>query len=184
VAKHDSRELILRAARTEFAARGFAGARVDRIASASGLNKQLIYYYFGSKQALYAAATSASVSPATTAPAEPTTASESIRQVVDGLLRMFAHHPEIVSLLVDRAGTPDGGQAGREWIARVHREAAAALSRGQGLGHFRDDLDPRATARAAVVLCLGYLALAPHLDAGLDDWAREVCDILVRVTAW
>jgi TetR/AcrR family transcriptional regulator len=176
--------MILRSARAEFAARGFAGARVDRIARAAGLNKQLIYYYFGSKQALYAAATAAAASPRPTTPSEPATASESIRQVVDGLLRRFAQHPEIVSLLVDRAGTADGGKAGREWTAQVHREAAATLSRGQGLGLFRDDLDPRATARAAVVLCLGYLALAPHLEAGLDDWAREVREILVRLTAW
>jgi len=157
---------------------------VDRIARASGLNKQLIYYYFGSKRALHAAATAAAAPPPQPPPANPTTASEGIGQMVDGLLRRFTEQPEMVSLLVDRAGTVDGGSAGREWIAQAQREAAATLSRGQGLGLFRDDLDPRATARAAVVLCLGYLALAPHLEAGLDHWTREVREILVRLTAW
>jgi TetR/AcrR family transcriptional regulator len=182
--KQESRETILSAARAEFAARGFAGARVDRIARASGLNKQLIYYYFGSKQALYSAATSVPPSPATLASPDPATAADRIRQVVDGLLGTFTHHPEIISLLVDRSGTPEGIQTARQWIKGAQRDAAAALSRGQGLGHFRDDLDPRATARAALVLCLGYLALAPHLEAGLDDWASEVRDILVRAAAW
>jgi TetR/AcrR family transcriptional regulator len=180
----DSRELILRAARAEFAERGFAGARVNRIARASGLNKQLIYYYFGSKQALYAAATTVPASPDAAASRDPTTGTEGIRQVVSGLLRMFAGHPEIIALLVDRSASPDAARAGRAWIARAQQDVVAAVSRGQGLGHFRDDLDPATVARAAVVLCLGYLALAPHLDTGLDDWAREVGGILVRATTW
>src|ERR1700692_3553404 len=40
----------------EFSAYGIAGARVDRIASAAKANKQAIYAYFGSKDALFAAA--------------------------------------------------------------------------------------------------------------------------------
>jgi AcrR family transcriptional regulator len=44
---------ILNAATTEFAANGLAGARVDRIAERAGANKQLIYAYFGSKEALF-----------------------------------------------------------------------------------------------------------------------------------
>jgi TetR/AcrR family transcriptional regulator len=48
-----SRERLLAAAAAEFAARGFAGANVDRIARAAGLNKAMIYYHFTSKAALY-----------------------------------------------------------------------------------------------------------------------------------
>ena len=44
---------ILRAATSEFAAYGLAGARVDRIAAAADANKQLIYAYFGNKEALF-----------------------------------------------------------------------------------------------------------------------------------
>ncbi len=51
-----SREAILRAAVEEFAKFGIAGARTDRIAAASGLNKALMYYYFGDKEGLYQAA--------------------------------------------------------------------------------------------------------------------------------
>jgi AcrR family transcriptional regulator len=49
----DSRQRIFAAAAHEFAARGFAGASVDRIAAAAGFNKAMIYYHFGSKAALY-----------------------------------------------------------------------------------------------------------------------------------
>jgi TetR/AcrR family transcriptional regulator len=48
-----SRERLLAAAAAEFAARGFAGANVDRIARAARLNKAMIYYHFTSKAALY-----------------------------------------------------------------------------------------------------------------------------------
>ena len=41
------------AAAAEFAARGFAGANVDRIARAARVNKAMIYYHFKSKAALY-----------------------------------------------------------------------------------------------------------------------------------
>jgi HlyD family secretion protein len=49
----DSRERLLAAAAAEFAARGFAGASVDRIARSARLNKAMIYYHFTSKAALY-----------------------------------------------------------------------------------------------------------------------------------
>jgi AcrR family transcriptional regulator len=48
-----SRDRVVAAARREFAAHGFAGASVDRIAAAARLNKAMIYYHFRSKAALY-----------------------------------------------------------------------------------------------------------------------------------
>ncbi len=48
-----SRERIFKAAAVEFAAHGFAGANVDRIARAAHVNKAMIYYHFTSKAALY-----------------------------------------------------------------------------------------------------------------------------------
>ena len=51
----DTRAAILAAARAEFAGAGLSGARVNRIAERAGINKQLIYYYFGSKDGLYQA---------------------------------------------------------------------------------------------------------------------------------
>ena len=51
-----ARSAILAAARAEFSAKGLTGARVNEIAARAGVNKQLIYYYFGSKEDLYRAA--------------------------------------------------------------------------------------------------------------------------------
>lgn len=52
----ETRQRILDAALREFAANGLAGARTEAIASAAGVNKALIYYYFNSKENLYTAA--------------------------------------------------------------------------------------------------------------------------------
>jgi AcrR family transcriptional regulator len=50
-----TRRKLLTAARREFANSGLAGARVDEIAARAGVNKQLVYHYFGDKDALYLA---------------------------------------------------------------------------------------------------------------------------------
>jgi TetR/AcrR family transcriptional regulator len=50
-----TRKKLLTAARREFAKNGLAGARVDEIAARAGVNKQLVYHYFGDKDALYLA---------------------------------------------------------------------------------------------------------------------------------
>lgn len=48
-----SRRRLLDAATHEFSAHGIAGARVDRIAAESGVNKALMYAWHGSKQGLF-----------------------------------------------------------------------------------------------------------------------------------
>ncbi|WP_326835525.1 TetR family transcriptional regulator [Amycolatopsis rhabdoformis] len=48
-----TRARLLEAAHDEFLERGLAGARVDRIATAASANKQAIYAYYGSKNALF-----------------------------------------------------------------------------------------------------------------------------------
>lgn len=52
---HDSRRRILDAAEKEFAAKGFAGARLDAVAKGARLKPGLIHFHFGDKQGLYAA---------------------------------------------------------------------------------------------------------------------------------
>lgn len=50
-----SRQRLLDAATAEFATHGIAGARVDRIAEAAGVNKAQMYAWFGSKDGLFQA---------------------------------------------------------------------------------------------------------------------------------
>jgi AcrR family transcriptional regulator len=48
-----TKKRLLEAATNEFAQRGIAGARVDRIAELAGCSKALIYDYFGNKDQLF-----------------------------------------------------------------------------------------------------------------------------------
>jgi AcrR family transcriptional regulator len=48
-----TRKRILSAALREFAANGFAGARVDAIARRAAINKRMLYHYFGNKGHLF-----------------------------------------------------------------------------------------------------------------------------------
>lgn len=50
-----TRKLILDAATAEFAAHGYAGARIGAIAARAGVNQQLISYYFDGKEGLFQA---------------------------------------------------------------------------------------------------------------------------------
>jgi TetR/AcrR family transcriptional regulator len=50
-----TRARILSAALKEFAAKGFAGARVDAIARRADINKRMLYHYFGDKEGLFRA---------------------------------------------------------------------------------------------------------------------------------
>jgi TetR/AcrR family transcriptional regulator len=48
-----TQDRILAAAQAEFAAEGFAGARVARIARRARINKRMLYHYFGNKEDLF-----------------------------------------------------------------------------------------------------------------------------------
>lgn len=48
-----TQQRILEAALQEFAAKGFAGARVDVIATRARINKRMLYHYFGDKEGLF-----------------------------------------------------------------------------------------------------------------------------------
>src|SRR5262245_20043239 len=94
---------ILASARDEFSQRGLAGARMDSIAERAGLNKRLIYYYFGSKDDLCLAVlegTSASIRQAEQRlhleDVEPV---EAIRRLVSFTWHYYLEHPEFITLL-------------------------------------------------------------------------------------
>jgi AcrR family transcriptional regulator len=48
-----ARRRILAAAKSEFAGKGLAGARVDDIAARAKINKRMMYHYFGNKEELF-----------------------------------------------------------------------------------------------------------------------------------
>ena len=90
-----TRQRLLDAATEEFAARGIAGARVDRIADAARSNKAQIYHYFGSKDGLFDAVFDRIVQATVSeTPIDPTDLPEYAGRLFD----RYQQHPEIQRL--------------------------------------------------------------------------------------
>ena len=180
-----ARNTILDAARREFAEHGLAGARVARIARRAGLNKQLIYYYFGSKDGLFEAATATEEPPSEPEGSGGATGPGYLRPVVAGLVEHVETHPELIALLVQPGRLPGGAEArAARWLASAREGLAAAVSRAQGLGHFRDDVEPQVLAHQALVLCIGHAALVDRAGIGRDEWIQSVTETLARAASW
>jgi AcrR family transcriptional regulator len=124
-------ERILTAATAEFAAHGFDGARVDRIAAAAGANKERIYAYFGDKQRLFAAVLQASSSrPDGWTPRS----AEDLPTAAGDLFDLAFHAPEIMRLMAwRRLEGSDLGRSSKETEAyqRKVEQIRAAQRAGQ-----------------------------------------------------
>ncbi|MFJ4654593.1 TetR family transcriptional regulator [Nocardia sp. NPDC088792] len=93
-----TKERILSAASSEFAAYGVAGARVDRIAANAKANKRAIYDYFGDKNALFAAVLQRLM--ADLAEAVPPDADADLGSYSATLYDYHRTHPEALRLLL------------------------------------------------------------------------------------
>lgn len=173
------------AAQGEFGQHGFAGGRVDRIARRAGVNKQLIFYYFGSKRGLYRSvleAASSSIAEAASAPGNGSNAPERLRLIARQVFDAVAAHGDLVrtSLL---GGSPDekAGQVVAQPLERLKATVRRLVSEGQGLGYVRDDVDPDAIARLILAIAVGCLALEGSPPTELRDAAIE---LVTRALAW
>jgi AcrR family transcriptional regulator len=107
----DPRDTILRTAREEFAARGFAAARVETLARRARVNKALIYYYFGSKLGLYRHVIGDAISGFTARMRAvidgPGAAEDKVRRWVAELAAHFTEHPTMPLIMLRELA--DGG---------------------------------------------------------------------------
>lgn len=99
----DSRDRILQAARQEFAAHGLGGARVDRISQQAGINKRMLYHYFGNKDDLFGAVLEANYAHKRASEQamrlENEEPREAIRKLVTLTWNYYIDHPEFMNLL-------------------------------------------------------------------------------------
>lgn len=141
---------LLQAAVTEYAAKGFAGARIDEIAQRAGVNKQLVYHYYGSKDELYRAALEhvyAGIREREKAlhlsDLPPLAAME---RLIGFSFDYLAEHPEFIALLNDENRHDARHIRGSERLEQMHSPLvsliAETLERGVAEGVFRDDLEP------------------------------------------
>jgi AcrR family transcriptional regulator len=153
---------ILEAATIEFAEHGIAGARVDRIASAAGANKSLIYAYFGNKDGLFDAVFDAAV----------TSHIDQVPIDVDDLpgyaARLYDFRlasPELMRLAdwdrLERDGI--GTKSDIAQAAQTHK--VKAIARAQKEGKLPTTVTAEALLEFVLAFCQTGLTLAPNTRA-------------------
>ncbi|HEY0856946.1 MAG TPA: TetR/AcrR family transcriptional regulator [Albitalea sp.] len=140
---------ILAAAMAEFAASGLGGARIDAIAERAGVNKRLIYYYFGNKEDLFLAVleqTYADIRQAEQAlHLETANPADAVRRLVAFTWNHYLAHPEFLTLLnsenLHRARHLKQSKRIREMNSPLIQTLADVLERGRRDGIFRGGVD-------------------------------------------
>jgi AcrR family transcriptional regulator len=178
-----TRHRLLDAAAAEFAERGLAGARVDRIAATAEANKQLIYAHFGSKEGLWLTvlerAYEAKRDEERALDVAALTPVEGIAELVRFNLRYAASHPEFVGLLnqenVHRAAHLRRSERVRALYSPLLDLVRDLLGRGEREGMFRRGVDPLQLYVSIVALGHFYVAnlhtLSTVFGAGLEGEA-------------
>ena len=140
---------ILDVATREFAERGLSGARVDAIAAQTRTAKNMIYYYFGSKEGLYLAVLERSYAGMRAAEREleldQLPPPDAIRRMVEFVFDYQEAHPDFTRLVSIEnihlgkhvAQSPAIQELNRSVIEVLER----VLRRGQAEGIFRQDVD-------------------------------------------
>jgi TetR/AcrR family transcriptional regulator len=178
-----TRARILDAAKVEFGAKGFAGARVSDIADRAGVNKQLISYYFGGKEGLYTELNNQwqQVS------AELSSADEPLDAVVAGYTLSTLHDRDGARLMAWTNMSPADAPADTGQEREFLQAQVADLRRRQEAGELPADLDPAcvllalfAAASATVTLPRTATAICGD-EAGSDEFVRHYADQLARL---
>lgn len=145
-----SKEKIIKAAITEFAAKGLDGARVDEVARRSGVNKTLLYQYVGNKDDLFTAALEAAYQSIRERQKEfiarqmdPETG---VRQLVHLLMSIWVEHQDYGKLLASENFHGGKHVKRSKLIGEMYGQLVDALTdllkRGAALGVFRSGIDP------------------------------------------
>jgi AcrR family transcriptional regulator len=166
-----TKRCLLEAALDEFAAKGYAGARVGDIAERAGVNKQLITYYFGGKEGLYRALQQSWLEREATFsdPALP------LAEVVTNYLRDGLRDPRGIRLLMWQ-GLSDAAPSGEQPISESD---LAETRRRQQRDESAADLDPAAFQLAVMGMVIAPLLLPVQvrelfgMEAQTTDFERR-----------
>jgi AcrR family transcriptional regulator len=158
-----TRQRLLDAATEEFAARGIAGARVDRVARAAQSNKAQIYHYFGSKDRLFDAVFHRVVQATVTdTPIDPT----DLPGYAGRLFDRYQRHPEIQRLAtwyrLERAEGNDLIEA----IVASNATKVKAIAEAQRAGRLTTRFEPAVLLGLVLTLSGTWSSMTPEY-AGL-----------------
>ncbi len=191
------RARILKLATEEFARIGFEGARVDRIAERCRVSKNMLYYYFKSKEGLFVAsleyvyqALRERQKDLSVRANEPVAA---MRQLVEHTFFAFRDNPTAIRLMNEenkhRGKYIKKSARMRELYNPLVGTVASILERGAASGVFRPALDPTVVYLTLSSLCYHYLSNQYTLKFALDrdfsdealqrEWLDHVTEIVL-----
>ncbi len=169
--KDERREGILRAALAVFAGKGLAAAKISDVARAAGLSHGLVYHYFESKEAIYAALVeelfarvSADLDAIAGAGGGPLAR---IRGFIEHRLARLAVEPEMFRLVVQAYLHPDAIPPStrdvlQHFAGRCLLVMATAIREGQARGELVPG-DPEALA-AALFATMNGIAMSQLIE--------------------
>jgi TetR/AcrR family transcriptional regulator len=168
-----TRSKLLTAARREFASSGLAGARVDEIAARAGGNKQLVYHYFGDKDALYLAVLEWVYEEIRTQERklslEGLPPEQAIKKLIESSFDHLAPHPDFIVLLNDENRGGARHVRGSRKLPAMHSPLVSLVSTilGQGVkaGIFRKGINPVHLYISIAGLSYFYFSNTPTLSA-------------------
>ena len=168
-----TRRKLLTAARREFASRGLAGARVDDIAERAGVNKQLVYHYFGDKDALYLAVLEWVYEEIRTQERklnlEGLPPEKAIKKLIESSFDHLAAHPDFILLLNDENRGGARHVRGSSKLEAMHSPLVSMvskiLSEGVHAGTFRKGINPVHLYISIAGLSYFFFSNTPTLSA-------------------
>jgi AcrR family transcriptional regulator len=169
MAKYDRAETtarIFRAAVTEFATHGIAGARVDRIAANADSSKALIYSYFGDKETLFAAVLKSRMTELAEA---VVLRPERVGEFVGDLFDFQTANPEVMRLVAQEAlhfapdASPDFAERRDHYAGKTQ-----AVADAQSAGLVDASLSPSFVLLSLMALVSWYVA-APQITRMVLD---------------
>jgi TetR/AcrR family transcriptional regulator len=168
-----TRQKLLTAARREFAKNGLAGARVDEIADRAGVNKQLVYHYFGDKDALYLAVLEWVYEEIRTQERklnlEGLPPQRAIKKLIESSFDHLAAHPDFIVLLNDENRGSARHVRGSRKLEAMHSPLVSMVSKilkqGEREGAFRKGINPVHLYISIAGLSYFFFSNTPTLSA-------------------
>jgi AcrR family transcriptional regulator len=160
-----SKQAILDAARVEFAKAGLGGARVDQIAETSGINKRMIYHYFGGKEQLFAAVVEDAYIDIRSQEHElgldTLPPPEAMRRLLEFTWDYYLKNPEFITLINSENLHQARHIAGNRQLRKLQKGYVdivdEILQRGVKSGEFRAGIDPVQLCISMAAICFYYL---------------------------
>jgi AcrR family transcriptional regulator len=177
LAAQATQENILRAATKVFAKHGFAGGRIDQISKAAKSHDRMIYYYFGSKEALFIAVIENTYRQFNEAESKLTLKMDDPVEDLKSLIRFmwtyYQQNPEFITLLnsenLHRGKHISKSLRAKEYSSPAISAMDRVLKRGAEMGLFRSDLRARDIYLMSAALAYFYLSNRHTLSAFLGE---------------